>query len=164
MKKIAIIALTFLIAPAFLSAVYAETKKPEPSKKFTITRIYKFIVTAPYKGKVLAGKQAKLLDFNLDDYKNTLKTDKLIVLYFDDQDPEFANLSAAFDETPVSNVIGIRVKLSAGASAAEKEMAKTFKVASSHTKVFIRNAKTLLNTSKSFSKDDFLKQINSFLR
>jgi thioredoxin 1 len=122
-----------------------------------------------YVGQVLAGTEAKLLDFQAADYEQALKTDKLIVLYFYANwcpicRAEFPKMEEAFDELTSEQVIGFRVNYNDNQTEeAEKELARQFGVAYQHTKVFIRNGEQLLKAPDSWEKERYLSEIRQKL-
>lgn len=123
-----------------------------------------------FQGQVLAGSSAPLLDFVQADYEKALQSGKLVVLYF------YANwcpickaetkngLYPAFDELDNDNIIGFRVNYRDNQTDSNEEnLAREFGVAYQHTKVFVKNGKRVLKAPNSWSKSDYIKQINSNL-
>ena len=122
-----------------------------------------------YSGEVLAGQEAKLLDFTKADYNKALASDKLIVLYFFANwcpicRAEFPLMQNAFDDLTTDAVIGFRVNYNDSATDAnEKALASEFGVAYQHTKVFLKNGVRILKAPDSWSKDRYLSEIQKIL-
>jgi len=122
-----------------------------------------------YAGTVLAGSNAKLLDFTKDDYNKALNTGKPIVLYFyADWCPickaEIPHLYGAFNELTTDQIIGFRVNFNDKfTDSDEKELARQFGVAYQHTKVFLKNGQRVLKSPETWKKDRYLSEISSLL-
>ena len=120
-----------------------------------------------YKGQVLAGTEAKLLDFNKTDFDEALKTDNLIILYFyADWCPicraEFPKMQSAFNELKTNKVVAFRVNYKDDFTDKDEEsLAKEHGIAYQHTKVFIQNNKRVLKAPDSWEKDRYLTEINN---
>lgn len=122
-----------------------------------------------YVGTVLAGKSTPLLDFKKTDYDTTLKTDKLIVLYFyANWCPicrlEFPKMQNAFDALSTEGVIGFRVNYNdTETDDFEKALARKFGVAYQHTKVFVKNGIRVLKSPESWDTERYSTEINKFI-
>lgn len=122
-----------------------------------------------YRGEVLAGTQALLLDFNNVDYEAALQTDKLIVLYFYANwcpicRVEFPKMQAAFNELGSEKVIGFRVNYNDNETDdTEINLAREFGVAYQHTKVFLKNGARVLKSPEGWNQERYLTEINRFL-
>ena len=123
-----------------------------------------------YSGAVLAGKSAPLLDFNKADYDASLKSDKLVVLYFYANwcpicKNETANaLYPAFNELSSDKVIGFRVNYKDDQTDNdETNLAKEFGVAYQHTKVFVKNGARILKSPEGWDKNRYQSEINKAL-
>lgn len=116
-------------------------------------------------GTVLAGTEAKLVDFNKSDYEKALRGEKLIVLYFyADWCPicqaELPNLYSAFNELRTKNVIGFRVNFNDDMTDTdEKALAQEFSVSYQHTKIFILQGRRVLKDPDTWQKDKYLQEI-----
>lgn len=119
-----------------------------------------------FRGVVLAGKEAPLLDFNEMDYEEAINSDKLVVLYF------FANwcptckkenaeaLLPAFNELQNDKVVGFRVNYKDNQTdKKEEELAREFGVAYQHTKVFLKNGQRVLKAPDTWGKQKYLEEI-----
>lgn len=124
----------------------------------------------PYKGDVLAGTKAVLIDYNKYDYEKALKSDKLVVLYF------YANwcpicrrevetaLYPAFDQLDTNGVIGFRVNFKdSDLDNDEAQLALQFGVANQHTKVFLKNNQRVLKAPDSWELARYQSEINKAL-
>jgi len=124
-----------------------------------------------FSGQVLAGSSSPLLDFNKSDYDKALASDKLILLYF------YANwcpicaeetknsLYPAFNELTNDSLIGFRVNYNVNQTDSnEKELAREFGIAYQHSKVILKNGKRVLKAPNSWTKQEYLKQINNYLK
>ena len=122
-----------------------------------------------YSGSVIAGNKSPLLDFNKSDYDSTLKTDKLIVLYFYANwcpicKAEVANsLYPAFNELTNNKVVGFRVNYNDNQTDNdEKNLAREFGIAYQHTKVFVKNGERILKSPESWDRERYLTEINKY--
>ncbi|MDX1535536.1 MAG: thioredoxin family protein [Candidatus Spechtbacterales bacterium] len=120
-----------------------------------------------YKGEVLAGSSAPLINFNQSDYEKALSSGDLVVLYF------YANwcpvckeevnnaLYPAFNELNKENVVGFRVNFNDNETSSEETaLAREFGVAYQHTKVFVRNGERILKAPDSWNKQRYFDEIN----
>jgi thiol-disulfide isomerase/thioredoxin len=120
-----------------------------------------------FSGKLLAGKNSPLIDFNKTDYEKALEGDKLVVLYF------YANwcptckvevkdgLNPAFNTLDGHDVIGFRINYNDDQTDDnERDLAREFGVAYQHTKVFLKNEKRILKSPETWSKSRYLEEIN----
>lgn len=118
-----------------------------------------------FSGEVLAGDEAKLLDFNIADYEKALASDKLIALYFYANwcptcKVEFPKMQEAFNELETSEVVGFRVNFNDNQTDSfEKGLAREFGVAYQHTKVFVRGGERILKSPEAWEKDRYLSEI-----
>lgn len=122
-----------------------------------------------YSGEVLAGHDAKFINFNKTDYESALKTDKLIVLYFYANwcpicKAEVPKLYDAFNSLNTDKVIGFRVNYNDNETDSnEVALAREHGVAYQHTKVFIRNGERIGKWPDSWDKNRYLSEIQSRL-
>jgi|SRR3989338_5109738 len=122
-----------------------------------------------YKGTILAGNVAKVIDFNKVDYDAALKSDKLIVLYFYATwcpicKEEIKNFYEAFNQLTNVQVVGFRVNYNDDdTDDAEKALAREFGVAYQHTKVFVKNGERVLKSPESWDTQRYISEINSQL-
>lgn len=119
-----------------------------------------------YSGKVLAGSSAPLIDFNKADYDAVLKSNKTIVLYFYATwcpicRAEVPHLYGAFNEVATDKVIGFRVNFNdADTDNDEINLARQFNVVYQHTKVFLKNGKSIVKSPETWDKTRYLIEIN----
>lgn len=126
--------------------------------KKIITRIARFTVrrSDPY-----------TQDFNIEDYKKALQSDKLIVLLFctkgsKQSEKEFDHLKAAFKKIERGRIVGFKVNFKdKNSDRAENKLAKAFKVKKAGTKIFIKNGGKLKQTDKHWDKKDYIKNITA---
>jgi thiol-disulfide isomerase/thioredoxin len=127
------------------------------------------IIAPSYIGEVLAGDDAKLLDFNKDDYNTAIDLEQLIVLYFyanwcPSCRTEFPKMQAAFDQIDASNIVGFRVNFNDNQTDGfEEALAREFGVGYQHTKVFLRNGERILKSPEQWTTSRYLEEINSAL-
>ena len=120
-----------------------------------------------FRGIVLAGSAAPLLDFNQEDYAAALAANKNIVLYFYANwcpicAAEFPKMQEAFNRLDDSSVVGFRVNYNDNQTDAyETGLAREFGVAYQHTKVFLKNGERVLKSPESWEKDRYLSEIMS---
>jgi thiol-disulfide isomerase/thioredoxin len=129
-------------------------------------------VTPIFTGRLLAGDLAKspLLEFNQADYAQALKTDQLIVLYFYADwcplclaETETA-LYPVFNQLTDSKVTGFRVNFKDSATdEAEESLARQFGIAYQHTKVLVKNGRSVLKSPATWIQADYQQQINVHL-
>jgi len=123
-----------------------------------------------FRGALLAGQRAPLVDFTQGDYEEARASGKLIVLYF------YANwcpvckretadaLYPAFNELMRGDVIGFRVSYNDNeTSVEEKELAREFGVGYQHTKVFVKNGERILKSPEGWDKARYISEINAAL-
>lgn len=121
------------------------------------------------KGTVLAGKTAKIFDFNKEDYEKAIASDKLIVLYFyANWCPicrlEIPKFYKSFDNLSTDRVIGFRINFNDGdTDNDEKNLAREFGVAYQHTKVFLKNGQRILKSPETWNEERYLSEINKYL-
>jgi len=120
-------------------------------------------------GTVLAGTQAKLIDFNKADYEKAIASDKLVVLYFYANwcpicRAEFPIMQEVFGGLETSNVVGFRVNYNDNETDAdEKALARQFGVAYQHTKVFVKNGEQILKAPDTWTKARYESEIHATL-
>ncbi len=118
-----------------------------------------------YKGKVLAGKNSKYIEFNLEDYKKAKSEGKIIFLdFYANWCPicraEFLEILSGFNELSSDDVVGFRVNFNdSETDEAEKALAKEFKIPYQHTKVILVDGKVVLKDGDSWDKETFLNEI-----
>ncbi len=123
---------------------------------------------ALYKGTVLAGKSAPLLEFNQADYDMAMKSGKLIVLFFHANwcpmcKEEFPKLQAAFNAYTGSDVVGFRVNYKDDETeAGEKALAAEFGISSQRTKVFVKNGTKLLKAPDAWDSARYTSEITKY--
>lgn len=131
--------------------VKTETKTEVKGKRTIMTRIVRFTV---------GGNKAILKDFNVNDYKKALLSDKLIVLLFGEK--EYKNMKEAFKDLKDNKVIGFKVDYKdKNSDRAEKKLAKAFKVEKAGTKILIKNGAKLKQTAKYWGPKDYTKIITA---
>ena len=127
------------------------------------------MMMSEYKGEVLAGTSAPLLDFNKADYDKALESGKLVVLIFHANwcpvcQAEFPEEKAAFDSLDTDKVIGLRVNYKdTETDDAENALAKEFNITIQHTKIFLKDGKQILKSPESWDKQRFLDEIKKNL-
>jgi thiol-disulfide isomerase/thioredoxin len=122
-----------------------------------------------FRGKVLAGKQAKYIEFNTRDFEKAKELDKIIFLDFyanwcPECRSEAPNLLQGFNNLNSDSVVGFRVNYKdSDTSEDEKNLAKDLGITYQHTKVILRNGQEVFRTQDTWSKSDLvntLLQIN----
>lgn len=115
--------------------------------------------------KVLAGNQARYLEFSKKDYESALKDNKKILLYF------YANWCAlckreqketfaAFNELHDSDWVGFRVNYKdSDTDKDEEDLAREFGISYQHTKVILKDGKIVLKAPDSWDKERYLEEI-----
>ncbi|MCH7759028.1 redoxin domain-containing protein [Patescibacteria group bacterium] len=123
-----------------------------------------------FMGKVLAGSQAPLLEFNKADYDQALASDKLVVLYFyADWCPickqEVVDaLYPAFNKLTTDQVIGIQVNYKDNyTDSDEVALAREFGVPYQHTKVFLKDGKRVLKSPETWDMDRYASEIAKYI-
>lgn len=170
--------LTLLILPLVLVAVgfiYISATKSAPKTTTETTTSPTTIDTSQksssqtvegYSGKVLAGSTSPLLDFKKGDYDKTLASDKLVVLYFYANwcpicKEEVPKLEKAFNELHTDKVVGFRLNFNDNETDNdEKKLAEEFGVGYQHTKILLKNGKSVLRAIESWDKEKYLKEIS----
>ncbi|MEK7584605.1 MAG: thioredoxin family protein [Patescibacteria group bacterium] len=118
-----------------------------------------------FRGTVLAGSAAPLLDFDQEDYEAALAANKNIVLYFYATwcpicVAEFPKMQLAFNQLDDNSVVGFRVNYNDNQTDAyETGLAREFGVAYQHTKVFIKNGQRILKAPDSWDTDRYVSEI-----
>lgn len=109
-----------------------------------------------YSGEILAGTSAPLLDFIKSDYDTALASGKLVALYFYANwcpicKAEFPEAVKAFDSLTTDTVIGFRVNFNdSDTDPDEVALARQFGVAYQHTKVLVKDGKSVLKSPESW--------------
>lgn len=120
-----------------------------------------------YTGEVLAGNQAILLDFKMEDYQKALNEKAIVVLYFYANwcptcRAEFPKIQSAFEKLQNPDVIGFRVNFNDNETDSfEKGLAREFGVAYQHTKVILQNGERVLKSPETWEESRYLSEINS---
>lgn len=119
-----------------------------------------------YKGTILAGTAAPVIDFNKADYEAAIKTDKVILLYFYANwcpicRAEVPHLYGAFDELTTDKIMAFRVNFNDGdTDNDERALAQQYQVPYQHTKVFIKNSKLISKHPDSWDKERYMFEIS----
>lgn len=120
-----------------------------------------------YSGKVLAGNVSFFLEFNKEDFEKALKSDKIILLdFYANWCPicraEKPEIYAGFNSLTHDKIIGFRVNFNdSETDEDERKLAKDFNVPYQHTKVFLKNGKEVLRSVDQWSKDQFIKEVET---
>ena len=121
----------------------------------------------PYKGKILSGNCAVLLDFQKSDYDLALsKPESVIVLYFYASwcpicRAEFPKMQEAFLGVMNKNVVGFRVNYKdSDTDSDEIDLARKFGITYQHTKVILKGGMQVLKSLESWDKERYLSEIN----
>lgn len=115
--------------------------------------------------KVLAGSQARYLEFSKKDYENALNDNKKILLYFYANwcplcKKEQKETFAAFNELHDSDWIGFRVNYKdSDTDKDEEDLAREFGISYQHTKVLLKDGKAVLKAPDSWDKQRYLEEI-----
>jgi thiol-disulfide isomerase/thioredoxin len=122
---------------------------------------------AGFTGKVLAGNTSPYIIFNKADYTKALSSKKIIFLDF------YANwcpicreeapvLIDGFNNLTSDKIIGFRINWNDSETTDDdRAMASQFGIAQQHTKVILENGKEISRTLESWTKNDFLQQMNA---
>lgn len=119
---------------------------------------------ASFKGAVIAGSSAPLLEFNQRDYETALAQGRVVALYFYASwcplcKKEFENTKAAFNAYEGDNLVGFRVHFNDGEVTPEMEaLAREFGVAYQHTKVFIKDGERILKSPETWNTQRYLNE------
>ena len=122
-----------------------------------------------YSGTVLAGKAAKLIDFNKADFEKAKASNSLVVLYFyANWCPiclaEFPKMQDAFNQLENNNTVGFRVNYKDDQTDSDEEaLAREQGVPYQHTKVFLRNGERVLKSPEGWDKQRYLDEISKAL-
>ncbi|MBI3341572.1 thioredoxin family protein [Candidatus Curtissbacteria bacterium] len=122
-----------------------------------------------YTGKILAGTTAPFIIFNLPDYEQALKDNKIIILdFFANWCPECREeapkLHAGFDALNTDKVVGFRINYNDTDTTKDgKDMAGKYGITFQHTKVILKNGKELSRDVNLWGKDTFLAEVNKAL-
>ncbi|HLC64624.1 MAG TPA: thioredoxin family protein [Candidatus Nanoarchaeia archaeon] len=149
-KKFAFALAVILLATAACQKIPVEEEEniPQPQTEF--------------KGKVIAGTATPYLAYSREDYELALTTRPYVVLYF------YANwcpicaaeqpkTKEAFNELSRADMVGFRVNFrDSDTDENEAELARQFGVAYQHTKVVLKNGERILKSPESWSKEDYL--------
>jgi thiol-disulfide isomerase/thioredoxin len=145
------------------------TQPPEAVEQPTVASEMVGESMSGYKGTVLAGSVAPVIDFNAEDFQVASASDKLIVLYFYANwcpicKAEVPRMYVAFDELTTDEVIAFRVNYKdSDTDEAEEELAREHGVAYQHTKVFLRNGERVLKAPDSWDTERYLSEITNAL-
>jgi thiol-disulfide isomerase/thioredoxin len=149
--------------PATTTAPFVPAQKPVADAGTTTAP------AAAWSGTVLAGSTSPLIDFNKTDYDASLKTDKLIVLYFyanwcPECRIEVPHLKEAFNGLTTDRVIGFRVNYNDNETDQDEEgLARKFGVPYQHTKVFVKNGAQVLKSPESWDTARYQSEIKTAL-
>lgn len=119
---------------------------------------------ASFRGAVIAGSSAPLLEFNQRDYETALEHNRVVVLYFYASwcplcKKEFENTKAAFNAYEGDDLVGFRVHFNDGEVTPEMEaLAREFGVAYQHTKVFIKDGERVLKSPETWNTERYLNE------
>ena len=115
--------------------------------------------------KVLAGNEAKYMEFSKKEYDQALKNNKKILLNFyanwcplcAKEQPE---AFAAFNEIHNSDIIGFRVNYKDSETDVDEEnLAREFGITYQHTKVILVDGKKVLKSPDSWDKQRYLDEL-----
>lgn len=149
-------------------AEVSSDSEPVKEKKQEPIVIKKEELMAQYKGALLAGASAPLLDFVKADYDAALQSGKLVVLYFYANwcptcKAEFPKMQQAFNELTRDDVIAFRVNFNDNETdGSERDLALKFGVNYQHTKVFIKGGQSVLAAPDTWDKDRYVREINTY--
>jgi len=121
-----------------------------------------------YRGVRLAGSVSPLLDFNKVDYDVAVASGKSIFLYFyADWCPicrvEFPKMQEAFNELTADGIVGFRVNFRDGQTDDDEvELARMFGVAYQHTKVVVRNGKSVLKAPDNWGLERYRDELSNY--
>lgn len=152
------------VAPKMSSAVLPEQASPLASKQ--PLRPQQPGEIGMYKGTVLAGNSAKLLDFTQADFEAAKASDKLVVIYFYANwcpicAKEFPLMQAVFNQLSTDTVVGFRVNFNdSDTDEYEEQLASEYGVAYQHTKVFLKGGNRTLKSPESWTTERYLSEIN----
>ena len=116
--------------------------------------------------KVLAGNEAKYMEFNKKDYEQALKNNKKILLNFyanwcplcAKEQPE---AFAAFNEMHNSDIIGFRINYKDSDTDNDEEgLAREFGITYQHTKVILVGGNKVLKSPDSWDKQRYLDELS----
>lgn len=121
-----------------------------------------------YKGEILAGEVAPLIDFNGFDYTEALASDKIIFLYFYAKwcpscKAEMRDATIpAFEKYAGDAVVGFRVNYNdSNTDKLEELLAEEFGVLYQHTKVFIKNGELIHIFPNIWTEENYLNYFES---
>lgn len=118
-------------------------------------------------GKILAGSKSPYYEFSKADYQAALQSGKIVFLdFYANWCPicraEAPELKAGFDALMTDKAVGFRVNYNdSDTDADEKALAKEFGITYQHQKRIIKNGKVVLQSSDSWDKERFLREINT---
>lgn len=118
-----------------------------------------------FTGKILAGTTSKYVEFTPEDYENSLRENKKILLYFyanwcplcKKEQPETI---AAFNQLQDPEWIGFRVNYrDSDTDEDEEALAREFGVPYQHTKVILKDGKMVLKAPDSWDTPRYLEEL-----
>lgn len=120
-----------------------------------------------YSGTLLAGQLSPLLDFKKADYEMAIKSDKLVVLYFYAdwcpicREEVISGLYPAFSKLTNDKVVGFRINFNDNETDGdERALAREFGVVYQHTKVFLKDRKSILKSLQAWDEERYLNEIH----
>lgn len=161
------------VATNWSASTTANTNSPTTSIETTSSSV----TTSPpstalpkYPGTSLTGAASPLLSFNQNDYEQTLRSGKIVILYFYSNEcsscrDELAELQDAFNKLVTDQVVGFKVLYNASSEdKTGQALADQLGVTGDNTKIFLKNGNTLLKTTDSWDQEGYLNQINNLLQ
>jgi len=165
--------IVILVAIIGFAALSSKNKKAQPadSTAQTASTTQTTQTVSGYQGAVFAGKSSPLIDFNKSDYEQTLKTDKLVLLYFYAnwcpicRTEVFDHLEPFFNELQSDKVIGFRVNFNdSDTDDTERELARQFGVPYQHTKIFLKNGERVLKSPEAWDIERYKLEVNKAIQ
>lgn len=138
-----------------LAGIKKETPKAEAKTEQPTT----------YKGKVLAGDKAKLLEFNKEDYQAAVKQNKTILLYFYATwcpicQKGIKSKEEAFNKLEDDQYIGFRVNYKdSDTDADEEKLASDYAVGFQSTTVIVKNGEVKMKSTTHLNADKVIAEL-----
>lgn len=116
-----------------------------------------------FSSKKLAGTNSFLLEFGTSDFKRARDARKLIVFYFySDLDAlardEYPEIIDAFNQLSTDQVVGFKINMSDDISESEFKITQDFNIATSNTKIFLKENREVLRSTESWDQQEYLNQ------